>query len=57
MIKLVEKYEPREYTALSLSSGVVLCDRDGAFIVLRFSEDVERLKKLLDSIEIKRGEK
>jgi len=42
---LVENHTPREYSIISHSGGVVLCDKqEGAFLVLRFPEDVERLK-------------
>ena len=47
------EYSPREYTAISTDNGIVLCDkRDGAFIVLRFAEDIERLQSLLCGLEI-----
>ena len=50
-INIVDKYEPREYTAMMSSNGVVLCDKqEGAFLVLRYASDLERLKKLLDGI-------
>jgi hypothetical protein len=53
-MNIVEKYEPREYCLMSHNGGIVLCDKkEGAFLVLRFKEDVERLKDLLSSIEIK----
>lgn len=45
--------KPREYSAFSHDGGVVLCDKEGgAFLVLRFPEDLERLKALLATIEI-----
>ena len=48
---------PREFSAIVHSGGVVLCDKqEGAFIVLRFAEDVERLRDLLAKIEIKKSE-
>lgn len=57
MINIVEKYEPREYAAFSSDGGIVLCDKqNGAFLVLRFPEDLERLKKLLAAIEIKQAD-
>lgn len=53
MVNIVTKHKPRTYTALSTSNGIVLCDNDGgAFLVLRFKEDVERLRKLLEEIVI-----
>ena len=53
-VKIVEKHEPREYSAISHDGGTVLCDKKtGAFLVLRFQEDVIRLRQLLDSIEVK----
>lgn len=52
-MKIVEKYEPREFSALSHDGGVVLCDKQtGAFLVLRFAEDLERLKTLLETVTI-----
>lgn len=56
VMDVVEKYEPREYTAFMYDGGVCLCDkRDGAFLVLRYASDLERLKKLLDSIIMVEG--
>lgn len=56
-MSVVEKYEPREYTVFMHDGGVCLCDkRDGAFLVLRYASDLERLKKLLDSIIMVEGE-
>lgn len=61
-MNIVDRHRPREFSLLAMSHGIVLCDReDGAFIVLRFAEDVERLKSLLDTVEVtrlpsKRGE-
>ncbi len=50
-MNIVDKHEPREYTAMIHSGGVVLCDKqEGAFLVLRFSSDLERLKALLSEI-------
>lgn len=47
------KPEPREYTAMMMDSGVVLCDKqEGAFLLLRYASDLERLKKLLNEITI-----
>ena len=53
MINVIDKYEPREYSAFSTNSGVVLCDKDeGSFIVLRYPSDVKRLIDLLKQIKI-----
>lgn len=50
-MNIVDKYEPREYTAFMHNGGVCLCDkRDGAFLVLRYASDLERLKRLLNEI-------
>ena len=50
-MQIVDKHKPREYSAFAHSSGVVLCDKtDGAFLVLRFAEDLERLRALLETI-------
>ena len=55
-MKIIDKYEPREYSAISHDGGVVLCDKmTGAFLVLRFPEDLERLKALLETLEVKRS--
>jgi hypothetical protein len=52
-IKIIDKYEPRSFSALSMDSGVVLCDsKTGAFLTLRYKEDLERLKELLDKIDV-----
>jgi len=53
MINIIDKHEDREYTALATDDGIVLCDKiDGAFIVLRSANDLEKLKELLNKIEI-----
>lgn len=50
-MQIVDKHKPREYGAFVHSGGVVLCDRtEGAFLVLRFAEDLERLRVLLATI-------
>ena len=50
-INVIDKHEPREYTALMSDNGVVLCDKQkGAFLVLRYPSDLERLKGLLEKI-------
>jgi hypothetical protein len=52
-MKIVERYQPREFSAISTNTGIVLCDREeGAFIVLRFPEDVQRLRALLDTLDV-----
>ncbi len=53
-IRFVEKHEPREYTSIATNNGIVLCDKEeGSFLVLRYAQDIERLKELLDKIEIR----
>ena len=53
MIKIVDEYEPRGYSSFVTNKGVVLCDKkEGAFLVLRYPSDLERLKALLDKIKI-----
>jgi len=50
-MKIVDKHEPREYSAMMSNAGVVLCDKqEGSFLVLRYASDLERLKKLLNEI-------
>ena len=57
-MEIVEKYDTRVFSALTLDSGIVLCDKDrGAFITLRSVEDLENLKDLLNSIDVNRVEK
>lgn len=52
----IDQHKPREYCAISHDGGIVLCDSQaGAFLVLRFPEDLERLKALLNTLEVKRG--
>jgi len=52
-ITVVDKHKVREFSAMSSDNGIVLCEKDkGSFIVLRYAEDLENLKKLLDSISI-----
>jgi hypothetical protein len=52
-MKVVDQYKPREYSAISHDAGVVLCDKEsGAFLVLRFHEDLERLKVLLGTLQV-----
>jgi len=53
MINIVDKHEDREYTALATDGGIVLCDKvEGAFLVLRSDNDLQRLKQLLDKVQI-----
>lgn len=53
MLDVVDKHEDREYTALATDGGIVLCDKsNGAFLVLRSENDLQRLKLLLDKIQI-----
>jgi hypothetical protein len=50
---IIEKHEIREFSMILNDNGVILCDKNmGAFIVLRHSEDIVNLRKLLDTIEI-----
>lgn len=52
-INIVDKHSPRTYTALCMNSGIVLCTPElGGFITLRFREDIDRLKSLLEEIKI-----
>lgn len=52
-INVVDKYKPREYSSFVTNSGVVLCDKkEGSFLVLRYTSDLERLKALLNKLEI-----
>ena len=52
-MKIVDKHTPREYSAISHDGGIVLCDKEtGAFLVLRFPEDLARLKALLDTLVV-----
>ena len=53
-IRFVDKLQPRKFSAICENNGIILCDKlEGAFIVLRCKEDIENLKKLLDSLEIR----
>ena len=50
-MEIIKQYKPREYSAFMSDNGVVLCDKEeGAFLVLRFSSDLQRLKDLLAKI-------
>ena len=56
-MNIIEKHEPREYSAISSNKGVILCDRqEGAFLVLRFPQDLERLKALLETLQVNQPE-
>jgi len=56
MVRVVDKHEDREYTAISSDGGIVLCDTiGGAFLVLRSANDLIRLKELLNKLEVVRG--
>lgn len=55
MINVVKEYSPYEFSALVTSSGIVLCtEQNGAFLVLRFREDVENLRQLLGQVDVQR---
>ena len=55
-LNIVDRHQPREYSAISSDGGIVLCVKQpGAFLVLRFPEDLERLKRFLETLEVKRG--
>jgi len=52
-IRIVDKFTPRSFTAISHDGGIVLCEKEkGAFILLRYAEDIEALKSLLNSLTI-----
>ena len=52
-INIIEKHEPRKYSAMTSNNGVVLCDKkEGSFLVLRYAADLENLKKLLNEITV-----
>ena len=58
MVEIVKKHKPRKFSAFSHNGGIVLCtDQEGAFLVLRFPEEVAELRNLLDSIYVFSGEK
>ncbi len=51
-IEIIKDYKDKEYTAIATDNGVVLCEKmSGAFLVLRSSTDLIRLKELLERIE------
>ena len=48
-------YKPKEFSDRVTDNGVVLCEsKGGSFLLCRFPEDIERLKDLLNSIDIKK---
>ena len=50
-MNIIEKHEPREYSAMMSNAGIILCDKqEGSFLVLRFASDLQKLKELLDGI-------
>lgn len=49
---IVDKYSPKTFSAVATSNGIVLCaSDDGAFLVIRFPEEIETLQSLLDSLK------
>lgn len=55
-MNVVKEHTPRNFTSFITNSGVVLCDdQDGAFLCLRFPEDLARLRALLAEIEIRKA--
>lgn len=56
-INIVDKYSVKQFSAVQSEGGVIsLCTKqDGFFIALRYTEDLENLKKLLDSLTITKG--
>lgn len=53
MINIVDEHKPRKFSFFTTDKGVVLCDgENGAFLVLRFTEELKSLKELLDKIEV-----
>lgn len=52
-IRIIDKHPVRNFSAMACDGGVVLCAEDrGAFITLRYKEDLDKLKLLLDKIVI-----
>lgn len=50
---ILTKHQIKEFSVINSNSGVTLCEsQDGAFLTLRYCEDVKNLKKLIDSITI-----
>lgn len=56
-INIVDKYSVKQFSAVTCEGGVIsLCTKqDGFFLALRYTEDLENLKKLLDSLTITKG--
>lgn len=56
MLTPEQEYKPREYSAILGNAGIILCDKEeGAFLVLRNSGDLEKLKELLDKFKVVDG--
>lgn len=56
-MNIIDKHEPREYSAMMGNNGVILCDKlEGSFLVLRYPSDLQRLKDLLDKITMVEAE-
>lgn len=54
-MNIVDKYGPREFSAISHDGGIVLCANDcGAFLWIRFPEEIQRLQQLLNSLDVER---
>jgi len=52
---LANDWEPyiEQFSAVTTNKGIVLCDKvDGAFLVLRSVDDLERLRRLINSLAI-----
>lgn len=53
-MNIVKGFSPREFSAITTDTGIVLCDHEhGAFLVLRYPEDLQRLRALLDTLEVR----
>ena len=53
MINIIDKYPIKQFGIISVNGGITLCEKnEGAFLTLRYLEDVENLKKLVDSLVI-----
>lgn len=54
-MKIVDKHTPRNFSAISHDGGIVLCDdQNGAFLCIRFPQEVTALVQLLNSMDIER---
>lgn len=52
-MSIVDKHTPRTYSAIVHNQGIALCtDQDGAFTCIRFRQELERLKALLDEFNV-----